>query len=887
MNLPSILTIAGLFATTHLIYTQPSYPQAIAPDGSLPTSVTSDDGVNFSITGGTQAGGNLFHSFSQFSVPNGGSANFSHASVIQNIISRVTGLLPSYINGKIHTLGSANLFLINPNGIIFGPNAQLNIGGSFFATTANSLQFADGKEFHTSLDKTTPLLSINVPIGLQFTRKSKPIQVQTANLTVPINQTLALIGGDVNINNAQLTAASGHIELGGIADAGTVGISLIRSQSQFNFPANFARANISITDNSLVTTSGDGGGSIQLTGKQLTIENSWIKAETLGDISGANLRLNASDSIIVSSNRKTGLFADGLFATNSGSGDSLGITINTSNLQVKGESRISTAALPGSAGKGGDLTINTKEAIELSGVDSEQFFLFTGLLTDTYGTGAGGNLTLNTKRLWVHHGAQISAATFSDASGGTLTINATKSVELIGVTASDSLSSGLFTAVQEGNGQGGDLIINTKNLIINDGAQIFAGTTADGNSGNIIINAIDSVNVKGISPIYRIPGGVFSGTNPDTTGDAGNITINTRQLTVEAGGNIAVETLGFGQGGVLTINATDSIQLLGQGPLRENPLDTSRLIPTFSSLSASVLDQQNNNQAGNLEIFTNKLLVREGARLSVDNEGLGKGGNINIQANSIVLDNRGNPQPDSGGIQATTKSGEGGNITLLIQDILLMRNGSKITTDATGGKGNGGDIHLNSRLLVGAENSDITANAIAGQGGNVQITTQGIFGIEFRPKLTVNSDITASSQFGLNGTVEIKTLAVDPSKGITFLAVQPNDASTLITQGCRQNNPETSSRLTVIGRGGLPPQPEVALVGDTTLQDIQTVPIQTSSDRTLESNTSASIPMPKSDEIIEAQGLVFTPQGELVLTVQAPANSLHRSGFTPVTCHSN
>jgi filamentous hemagglutinin family protein len=886
MNWPYILSIAGLFTTAHLIFTQPSYPQAIAPDGSLPTNVTSADGLNFSITGGSQAGGNLFHSFSQFSVPNGGSVNFNHPSFIQNIISRVTGLLPSYINGKIQTIGNANLFLINPNGIIFGPNAKLDIGGSFVATTASSLQFADGKNFNTSLDKTPPLLSVNVPIGLQFASKSTAIQVQTANLAVPVNQTLALIGGEVTINGSQLIADSGHIELSGVADTGTVGLSLIGSQLQFSFPSNVAKANVLLTDNALVTTSGDGGGSIQLIGKQLTIENSRIEAETLGTISGANVRLNASDAVIVSSNSTSGTFEHGLFAENSGSGDSLGIIINSINLQVAGASRISTAALLGSSGKGGDLTINAAELVELSGIDSEDFSLFTGLLTDTYGSGTGGNLTVNTGRLFVHHGAQISAATFADATGGTLTINAANSVELIGVTPSDSLSSGLFTAVQEGNGQGGDLIVNTNKLIINDGAQIFSGTAAAGNSGNIIINAMKSVNVRGVSPIYQIPGGLFSGTNPDSTGNAGNITINTRQLKVENGANIAVETLGFGKGGVVTINATDSIQLLGQGPLREDPLEINSLIPTFSSLSASVLNNQNNNPAGNLEISTGTLLVQEGARLSVDNEGKGQGGNVNIQANSILLDNVGNAQPDSGGIQAITKSGEGGNITLHIKDILLMRNGSKITTDSRGGNGNGGDINISSRLLVAAENSDITANAIAGRGGNVQITTQGIFGIEFRPELTFNSDITASSQFGLNGTVEIKTLAIDPSKGITVLPVQPNDASTLITQGCGQNNPGASSRLTVTGRGGLPQNPELALGSDTTLQDIQTVPIQTSGKFGVAVAT-ANLPRPTSDEIVEAQGLALTPQGEVVLTAQAPVSTLHSSGLIPATCHSD
>ncbi|MBD2341187.1 S-layer family protein [Calothrix sp. FACHB-156] len=893
MNWYCAISIVGILGICNLTFARTCDAQ-IAADGTLPTIVNSSDHLNFTISGGSQVGDNLFHSFNQFSVPTGGSANFNHNFLIKNIISRVTGIEPSLIDGRIRTLGKANLFLINPNGIIFGSKSKLDIGGSFFATTANSIKFADGKEFNTATDTNPPLLTVSLPIGLQY-GKSSPIEVNGANLTVPKNQTLALIGGDVTINKSNLIANSGHIELGGVAGSGIVGLSLIGSQPQFSFPNDLARANVLINNNALVTTTGSGGGSIQLTGKQLTIENSRVSTSTLGAIAGANIILNASDAIIVTSDRTDKRFIDGLFAENDGSGASLGITINTNKLQVEGEARISTVTSSNSSGKGGDITINATDAIELSGVDARDEKSFTtGLITDIYGSGSGGNLTVNTTKLTVKNGAQLSAATFSDAKGGNLTVNAKNAVELLGVSPSDIVASGLYTAVQEeSSGQAGDLIVNTGHLIISDGAQIFSGTLSIGNGGNIIINASDYVNLTGVAPITKYFGGVFSAGGFDTQGNpaqgnAGNLTINTNDLIVQNGAKISVGTQGLGKVGTMTLNATNLIQLLGKSSSENEQLDpSSDLGLQFSSLFANVLNSNNRNDAGNIDINTDKFLVQAGARVSVDNEGLGKGGNINIQANSILLDNFGNSQQNAGGIQATTKSGEGGNINLQIKDILLMRNGSKITTDATAGNGNGGNITISANLLASAENSDITANAIQGQGGNVQITTQGIFGIEFRPQLTPQSDITASSQFGLNGAVEIKTLAVDPGKGIVVLPVQPNDASSLITQGCGQNKSSDSSRFIVTGRGGLPQNPEVALGSDTVLEDIQTVPIVAKRDRSLVTVTPINLPLQTADEIVEAQGLIITPQGEILLTAQALATTPHSSGLNAASCSSN
>ena len=173
-------------------------PAQVSSDRSLATQVTTEDNLNFTITDGDRAGNNLFHSFQEFSVLTNGSVIFDNPATIENIINRVTGDLSSNIDGLIAARGSANVFLINPNGIIFGKNAVLNIGGSFLATTAESLLFEDGIEFSTRDGSSKPLLTINVPLGVQVGNNPATI-TNLSQTAIPNPNPNPLLGDTIKI----------------------------------------------------------------------------------------------------------------------------------------------------------------------------------------------------------------------------------------------------------------------------------------------------------------------------------------------------------------------------------------------------------------------------------------------------------------------------------------------------------------------------------------------------------------------------------------------------------------------------------------------------------------------------------------------------------------
>ena len=652
-----------------------------------------------------------------------------------------------------------------------------------------------------------------------------------------------------------------------------------------------ARTDISLTNEAFVNTSGDGGGEIGVWGRQVKLcDGCQIAAITLGAKDGRGLTVNASELVELAGTtvELTGDAADnrlssGLFTQTAGSGDAGNLTITTNHLRLENGARVLADTL--SQGNAGNLTVNASESIQMIGAarmgsnTARPFFNsrlgLSRLVPQTSVTGNGGNITIQTRHLQLLKGTQISVDTEGSGDAGNLTVNA-ESVQVIGESDNGEFGSSLSSqASSNSTGNAGNLKISTTTLLISDGAQVGTGTLAEGSGGNLTINATESVHLIGTSADGLFSSGLF--TQTQGTGNGGTLKIITPVLLITDGAQVSASTFGEGDGGNLTVDATESVQLIG--------VDS---VDGIGSSGLFTVARETGN-AGELKISTERLSVRDGAEVSVSSRGLGVAGNQEIQSRSLSLDNQGT-------ITATTRSGDGGDITLKGQELLLLRRGSQISTTAGTAKagGNGGDINIAADLIVAfpQENSDIKANAFAGKGGNINIDTQNILGFELQENPNL-SDITASSQFGIDGTVNINTSGIEPAQELSKLPIEIVDVSGLINQNLC--SAEQKGEFIITGKGGLSPSPTDTLNTDAGWEDWRMIENSESNHQQSSQTQSTEDSVKRSlleennhdtNQIVEAQSWFIAPNGNIVLSAQ-PVKSVSRSfSFVPPDCRS-
>jgi large exoprotein involved in heme utilization and adhesion len=706
-----------------------------------------------------------------------------------------------------------------------------------------------------------------------------------------------LLGGDIAINGGGLNALGGRVELAGLAAPGEVALNVDDNYLSLNIPNDLTRADISLTNEAIVNTSGEGGGEIQVFGRRVMLkEGSQILATTLGSEAGEGITVDASDLVeLIGTGFESfeqnfiagALFGQvrpfppgtGLLTGTVGVGAAGSITINTGQLMLRDGAILVSPTF--GEGAGGTLSVRASESVEAIG---------SGLITSTLSnaTGAAGDIIVNTKQLIVRDGSLVTTITLGEGAGGNIVINASESVEALDTPFMALVSTGIFANSVSGTGAAGGIIIDTGQLIIRGGAQIgsqsglrFFGILKGGQSGDIVVKASQLIELNGISIDGRFGSGLFT-TNQGvgSGGTGGDIVVTGHTLKAINGGLIATTTFG-------SDNARDIIVKVQESVL---------LSDTESGLFA---DTELNSSGNGGSIFINnpKTIQIDDANIAVDSQGIGEGGNIEIRGDSLTLDNQAN-------LLAETASNTGGNITLLLDDLLLMRRDSRISTTAgtIGANGNGGNISIDADLITSIpnENSDITANAFFGQGGRITIASQGIFGIEERRAIDGNrtNDIDASSQFGAPGEVQLN-VSLDPARGLVQLPGELVDVSRLVEQNLCQAS--QGSSFTVTGRGGLPTPPHEPLQAEATWEDWRIASESEFTTNTTgeagavetphgasggagEGRTHQQTQDSKPKQIIEAQGWYTDANGTVVLTAYPTTVTPHGTWLNSTNC---
>ncbi|MFM6246449.1 MAG: filamentous hemagglutinin N-terminal domain-containing protein [Dolichospermum sp.] len=940
--------ITGLIvaANTNIVKAQ------LTPDNTVGSTTRSDTVKGLTsdiIEGGATRGTNLFHSFTNFNVDAGKGVYFSNPTDINNILTRVTGSSQSNIFGTLGVLGNANLFLINPNGISFGPNAQLDLKGSFVASTADKIVF-DNYQFTTTNPTAPPLLTVNIPLGLGFRNNPGDINIDLKGSTlefnngqglkVPQDKTLALIGGNVNINGngvdaeglrAGILSPGSRVQLGGLTQTGTVNFN---ENFYSTFPQGVTRGNVSLSNGAEINVRAAGGGSITINSRNLNVnENSRVRGgiqknlgsvnAQAGDIDINNIEQVTIDNAVISN-----------VVDEFGKGNAGDINIHSSSLTLKNGSAINTSVFAASSeGNGGNITIDTANlTLENGGYISADIYgkgnagniaikasqgvnVRGWLSSDVKGTAQGnsGGITIDTANLTLENGGYISADTYGKGNAGNIAIQATQGVNVGG---------GLFSGVSNtGVGNGGSITIDTSTLTLENDGIINASTSGKGDAGNIEIQATEGVTIGGIlaSAVFdtavgnsggitikagdinikgvgdnNIPSGIATSTGGK--GDAGDINIKARNITIDQGG-VDSSTVGdsAGKGGNININISNltlkngyiATETGGKGDAGNIQLGITDNLKLTNSTISSGASSDSTGKAGSINIdpkfyYYNSCIVGGCVAGFISEYNVST--LIELDNSEITVNSQG--------------SGDGGDITLRGNSLNLNNS----TINASTKSGQGGNINLNIPDTIRQNNSKIEASAGEnGNGGNVTIDTKFIIGngsnISANAKqgnggnikITTqgifgykDNQIDASSETGVNGVVDTKTPEVDPSQGLIDLPENLLTA-TIVTNSCRQGQ-NSQNPLIVKGRGGL------ALTSDQLFSsnEIEVDLIAPTSVKSSSAINPTSTNMEKTafKTIIPAQGWEINSQGDVVLVAHSTGNPAERVN-TAITCASN
>ncbi len=714
-----VLSAATRFLVCYLISVLTCSAQ-ISTDGTLGSEVNIT-GPAYSITDdlGQVRGTNLFHSFKEFNVNVGESATFSGAASIENIIGRVTGGLPSTINGELaSTINGANVFLLNPYGVMFGPYATLNIPGSFHVSTGDSLKFEDGSVFFANPVQAS-VLSIAKPEAFGFlTDNPGPISIESAHIFGSSGETLSFVGGDIdvtgNYRQAQVWVDGGKVQIVSVGNAGDISL---QSPSVLTDAA--GETGVVTLSNAYVSSEDYSGsypdGSVIIRGGKIEIDKTavYTGGYSSSDASGLSLDMEAASLIQLSNGSAVETYAYE-------QGRCGGGRIHADTIDLTGASYIRTASY--SSGWGGDLSVTGTDGVSLAGGSY--------ISTSVSGTGDAGSLIICSNNISLNGSSRITTSTLAEGNGGYLSITGKESINLDG--------SSYISSIANYSGNGGDVSIKAGTMLLNNGSRCSSSSINDGNGGDLAITCYDSLILGATSFISStaytsdtggdititgngdvdLSGSSYISTTANDTCAGGDIVIESGDMSLKDSSKLTSKTNGSGSGGNIAIHSTGTLSL--------------------SNTASIVAESWNTGKGGSVTINAGELTLNDSSKIRSVSWSAGNGGDIGIDLTGDMSLNT------LSTVEALTYTGgNGGSIFIESDNGLSMKNSSTIRA-YTLGQGTCGDINLDSKTLK-LENDSVIRVSSSGTGagdcGNITVKAEDSITLDGSGALNIGPEI--------------------------------------------------------------------------------------------------------------------------------------------------
>ena len=712
----------------------------VVTDGSL-GSAAALPGPRYAIPAGLGrvAGPNLFHSFSTFSLAASESAQFSGPASIANVISRVTGAGASVIDGRIGCdIAGANLFLANPQGIVFGPNASLDVSGSFHASTADYVRMADGSRFYA--DPAQPsLLGIAPPAAFGFLAASPaPIVVDGTVLATAPGRAITLAAGRLELDGH---GGSGALRApGGSLTLAAAGAGEWPLDGRGAAPAGAANR-IVIADGMRLDASG-AGGRIVIRGGQFRVEGSVVTAQATDDGGAGAIDVDVAgdvelvDSILQSATAgphaagRIAIRADRLLLDDGslvdtgtfGSGAGGSIAIEVGEARIAGGSWVRNNVEADAGGRGGRTDVVVRGTLAVDSADS-------AISTTTLGNGAGGALAIRAGEIVVR-GGSLQAATTTGADAGSVAVDAGR----LALAEGGSIIVGTF-----GDGHGGRVSVRVSGEVTIEGAssdgaasQIHAATWGGSGDGGSIDVTAGSLALAHDGSINGLAYGA---------GRAATVAVRAGTLTITDGGDITTESYLRSPGsGTITVDA-GSIAIVGRGEGRSTSPGSDRVSTGIHTFAADIAIRAgsltmtdsgaitartwNDNPGGQISVEVARLDLRDGAQINAESMGhsgfQGRAGNIDVTATESIRI-AGEVGDRYSGIRVGTRSsGDGGRIELNTPLLEIGSGGSVNSATGVFGYGRAGDIVVDADAVRLPGGGILSSSNGSGAGGSISV----------------------------------------------------------------------------------------------------------------------------------------------------------------------